>query len=198
MTMQDSFEHVEISSRADLRSWLAANDQRKESVWLVIWKKATGDRHVPYDAIVEEALCFGWIDSVPRKLDEQRSMLILSPRKPGSAWSGVNKARVGRLIAEGLMQPTGLAVITAAQADGSWSRLDSASALEVPPDLELAFAGHPGSAANFAAFPASTRRAILEWIIQAKTSPTRMKRIEETATLAAQNIRANQYRQPKS
>jgi uncharacterized protein YdeI (YjbR/CyaY-like superfamily) len=190
------FERVEVTSRAALRAWLEANHGRSQSVWLVTYKKAAGDRHLPYDAIVEEALCFGWVDSLPRKLDAERSMLLLSPRKAGSAWSAVNKARVEALAVAGLIAAPGLAKIEAAKADGAWTRLDGVERLEVPADLAAALAALPPAADNFAAFPRSTRRGILEWILQAKRPDTRAKRIEETARLAAQNVRANQFRQP--
>ena len=120
---------IEVTSRAQLRDWLEANCAISGSIWLVTWKKQTPNRHVPYDAIVEEALCFGWVDSLPRKLDEQRTMLLLSPRKLGSAWSAANKARVERLTASGRMTPAGLAAVEAAQADGSWVFLDDVERL---------------------------------------------------------------------
>lgn len=198
MASGDRFARIEIESRAQLRAWLTANHGQADSVWLVIWKKASGDRHVPYGDIVDEVLCFGWIDSLPRKLDAERSMLLISPRKRGSAWSAVNKAKVERLAAADLIHPAGQAVIDAAMADGSWTRLDAVDALLVPPDLEAALAARPGAAENFARFPPSARRGILEWIVQAKRPETRDKRVTETADLARRNIRANQFRQPKS
>jgi uncharacterized protein YdeI (YjbR/CyaY-like superfamily) len=140
------FPRVEITRRAQLRDWLAAHHSTSSSVWLVRWKKAHPKKHVPYDAVVEEALCFGWVDGLPRKLDADRSMLLLSPRKPGSAWSAANKARVARLQATGMMHAAGLAVISAAQADGSWSFLDDVERLEVPDDLAAALAAFPAAA----------------------------------------------------
>ena len=191
-----ALERVEVTSRAALRAWLEANHVRTESVWLVTHKKAAGEMHLPYDAVVEEALCFGWVDSLPRKLDAARTMLLLSPRKPGSAWSAANKARVEALAAAGLLAAPGRAKIEAAKADGAWTRLDGVERLEVPVDLAAALAALPPAAENFAAFPRSARRGILEWILQAKRPETRTKRIEETARLAAENVRANQFRQP--
>ncbi len=193
--MATEHDQIEIRSRAELRAWLQANHTRRASIWLVTWKKHT-PFHVSWDEVVEEALCFGWIDSQPRKLDDDRSMLRLSPRKPGSGWSGVNKARIERLIAEGLMAPPGLARIEAARRDGSWEALDGASSLDVPADLDAAFDRHPGAAAEFAAFPPSARRAILEWIGLAKKLETRTTRIEETARLAQVGERANQWKKP--
>jgi len=171
-----------------------ANHKQGESIWLVTWKKVHGDNHVPYDDIVEEALCFGWVDSLPRKLDENRSMLRLSPRKPGSAWSGLNKSRVETLSKAGLMQPAGLSVVASAKDDGSWTFLDDVERLETPGDLAEALAAHPMATAHFDAFPRSVKRGILEWIKQAKRLETRAKRIEETARLASENKRANQFR----
>jgi uncharacterized protein YdeI (YjbR/CyaY-like superfamily) len=144
---------------------------------------------------VEEALCFGWIDSLPRKLDEKRSMLLLAPRKAKSAWSALNKARVEKLLAAKLMQPAGLAVIAAAKASGHWSKLDAVELLEIPDDLGKALAKSAAARKNFDTFPRSVRRAILEWIIQAKKPETRAARITETVSKAKDNIRANQWRQ---
>lgn len=196
--MADDHPRVEVASRAELRAWLQRNHTRTTSIWLVTWKKAAGARHVPYSDVVDEALCFGWIDSLPRKLDTDRTMLRLSPRKPGSAWSAVNKTKIERLLAEDRMTKAGLAAIDRAKADGSWSRLDSIATLSPPPDLAKTLAANPAAKLNFDAFPPSVRRAILEWITQAKTPETRARRIAETATLAADNIRANHPRQPKS
>lgn len=193
--MAADHDQIEIRSRAELRAWLEANHGRRDSIWLDTWKKHT-PHHVSWDEVVEEALCFGWIDSQPRKLDDDRSMLRLSPRKPGSGWSGVNKARIERLISNGLMAPPGLARIDAARRDGSWEALDGASSLDIPPDLAAAFDRYAGAAANFAAFPPSARRAILEWIGLAKKLETRVARIEETARLAQVGERANQWKKP--
>lgn len=184
----------EVTSRAQLRAWLEADHATSGSVWLVIWKKRDPDRHLPYDAIVEEALCFGWIDSVPRKLDADRSMQLLSPRKPGSAWSAVNKARISRLIENGKIAPAGLAAAESAKADGSWSVLDDVERLEVPHDLAKALAQCSEAAEHFAAFPRSVRRGILEWIKHARRPETRSRRIAETARLASLNRRASQFR----
>lgn len=181
-------------SRAEWRAWLTENHTRAEGVWLVSYKKATGKPRFEYDEAVEEALCFGWVDSKPNKLDEERSLLWFAPRKAKTGWSKPNKERVEKLIAAGLMTPAGLAKVEAAKADGTWNALDSIEALEVPPDLAAALASYPTATAYFDAFPRSVKRGILEWISTAKTAATRTKRITETATLAAENKRANQWR----
>ncbi|MEB3269189.1 MAG: YdeI/OmpD-associated family protein [Leptolyngbya sp.] len=191
--MAPNGEQVQVESRADWRRWLAANHDRPTGIWLVTFKKHCGDRYVAYNDVVEEALCFGWIDSLPRRLDDDRTMLWLAPRQPGSGWSKLNKDRVERLIAAGQMAASGLAAIAAAQADGSWQALDGVEALEIPPDLATALAAYGAAAANFDAFPRSAKRGILEWIANAKRPATRTRRIEETARLAQDNIRANQW-----
>jgi uncharacterized protein YdeI (YjbR/CyaY-like superfamily) len=193
-TTNKDFLRVQVESRAEWRAWLAANHIQAESIWLVTFKKAAGERYLPYDDVVEEALCFGWIDSLGRTLDHERTMLLLSPRKAGSGWSKVNKERIERLVAEDMMAAPGLAKIERAKADGSWSRLDEVEALVIPDDLAQALSRHEGAAANFEAFPRSAKRGILEWIMQARRPETRAKRIAETALLAAENRRANDYR----
>ena len=181
-------------SREQWRAWLAAHHTRAEGIWFVGFKKATGKPRIPYDDQVEEALCFGWVDSKTNKLDDERSMLWFAPRKAGSWWSRPNKERVARLIAAGLMTDAGLAKIEAAKRDGSWTALDAVEALEVPEDLASALAAFPNAAARFDAFPRSAKRGILEWIAHAKRPETRTKRIRETAELAERNVRANQWR----
>ena len=175
------------------RGWKKHHD-RDDGIWLVTFKKHCGDKYVSSNDVIEEALCFGWIDSLPRKLDEDRTMLWLAPRKPGSGWSKLNKERVERLIAAGLMTPAGLEKVEAAVQDGSWNALDAIEALEIPPDLETVLAGYHSARDHFEAFPRSVKRGILEWIANAKRAETRAKRVDETARLAAQNIRANQWR----
>lgn len=195
---EDPANSVHPLTRQEWRAWLEANHQRREGVWFISYKKATGKPQVSYNEAVEEALCFGWIDSKPNKLDEERSQLWFAPRKPKTGWSKLNKERVERLIAAGQMAPAGLAKIEAAKQDGSWSALDAVEALEIPPDLAAAFEQYPSAQENFEAFPRSAKRGILEWISIAKKPETRAKRIEETAQLASQNIRANQWHQQSS
>lgn len=188
---------IHPASLAEWRNWLAHHYAQPKGVWLVTYKKASGKQVFTFDQAIEEALCFGWIDSKPAKLDADRSMLWFAPRKPGSGWSKLNKERLERIEAAGKLTEAGIAKINAAKADGSWYLLDAIEALEIPADLAKEFANYPGAEANFEAFPGSAKRGILEWIVQAKRPQTRMKRIKETAELAAQNIRANQW-QPKT
>ena len=181
-------------TRAEWRLWLEQHHTQNEGVWLIGYKKATGKSRFDYDEAVEEALCFGWIDSKPNKLDEERSLLWFAPRKLGTGWSKLNKERTERLIQQGLMMPAGLAKVEAAKTDGSWNALDAIEALEIPSDLEMALTAYETAKENFGAFPKSVKRGILEWIASAKKPETRAKRIEETAQLAAKNERANQWR----
>jgi uncharacterized protein YdeI (YjbR/CyaY-like superfamily) len=159
----------------------------------VTWRKASGRPAPAYEELVVEALRFGWIDSVGRKVDDDRTSLRFSPRKARSGWSAPNKARIARLEAEGRLEPSGRAVVDAAKADGSWSLLDAVEALEVPADLAEAFDALPGSREQWEAFPRSAKRAILEWIVMAKRPATRARRVDETARSAARGERANQW-----
>lgn len=189
-TALDGLERVEVQSRGELRHWLMRHHGQTESVWIVTYKKSAGTKYVPWPEVVEEALCFGWIDSLPRKLDDERSMILLSPRKSGSAWSAINKAKVEKLTAADLMAPAGLAKIAAAKADGSWSFLDDVEALKLPADLAAAFSTNKDARRNFDGFSRSSKRGILEWIKQARRPETRARRIAETVGLAAEGLRA--------
>jgi uncharacterized protein YdeI (YjbR/CyaY-like superfamily) len=146
-----------------------------------------------YDEAVEEALAFGWIDSKPAKLDAERTMLWFAPRKADSGWSRINKERVGRLEAENRMAPAGRRAVELAKANGAWTFLDDVEDLVVPDDLAEALNARSGARQAWDAFPRSARRGILEWITQAKREPTRRKRVDETARLAARGERANQW-----
>jgi uncharacterized protein YdeI (YjbR/CyaY-like superfamily) len=176
------------------RRWLEKNHTRAEGVWFVFYNQASGKGRFAYAEAVEEALCFGWIDSTANKLDAERAMYWFAPRKKGSGWSRVNKVRIERLLAEGRMHPAGLAKLEAAKHDGSWTLLDAVEDLEVPPDLQAALSAHPPADKHFAAFPPSARKAILGWIVHAKRPETRARRIAVTAAAAAENKRANEWR----
>ena len=187
-------ERFQPDALDDWRAWLAEHHGRRDGVWLVTWRVGSGGPRITYEEAVEQALCFGWVDSRPRALDERRTMLWFAPRKPGSGWSRPNKQRVERLLAAGLMAPAGRAVVERAQADGSWALLDAVEDLVVPDDLAAALAAHPPAAASWDAFPRSVRRGILEWIVQAKRPGTRAERVRETAEKAQLGERANQWR----
>jgi uncharacterized protein YdeI (YjbR/CyaY-like superfamily) len=186
---------VLVESRAEWRAWLSENHADSTGIWLVRWKKGRGPA-VTYDEVVEEALCFGWVDSLPRSLDDDRTQLLLTPRKTTSRWSAVNKERVARLTASGAMAPAGLAMVRLAEESGTWVALDGVDALLEPPDLAAALDADPAARASWDGFPPSARRGILEWILDARTAPTREKRITTTVSQAHDGRRANQW--PKS
>ena len=188
----DEREQVHLETIADWRRWLEANHGRDGGVWLVSWKASTGRSRLTYEESVEEALSFGWIDSKGRTLDDERSMLWFSRRKAGSGWSRSNKERIIRLEGDGRMTAAGRALIDQAIADGSWTLLDAVEDLLVPDDLAGAFDGQPGSRLQWDAFPRSARRALLEWLVQAKRPETRARRVAEVAAKAARGERANQ------
>ncbi len=175
------------------RRWLIDNHQDVDGAWLVSWRSATGRPRFSYDEAVVEALAVGWVDAVQVRIDDERSMLWFTRRKPTSAWSRPNKERIARLESADRMLPAGRAAVETAKANGAWTLLDDVENLIVPDDLDAAFATVPGSRENWDAFPRSARRAILEWIVQAKTAPTRGKRIAQTAHKAGRGERANQW-----
>ncbi|WP_461054967.1 YdeI/OmpD-associated family protein [Spirosoma arcticum] len=177
------------------RDWLMEHHKTASGVWLISYKKSSAKPHVGYDEAVEEALCFGWIDSKPNKLDEERFQQFFAPRNPKSNWSRLNKQRVEKLIQEGRMTDAGFQLIELAKQNGSWNALDEVEVLSIPNDLQGLLDQHSQAKENFEAFPRSSKRNILEWIQNAKTAETRQKRVNETVGLAEQNIRANHFRQ---
>lgn len=180
-------------NRKAWRQWLQKNHATAQSVWLIIYRKESAMPSVYYPEAVDEALCFGWIDSKPNKRDAESYCLFFSKRSPKSNWSQVNKRKVAILLEQGLMAPAGLAMVELAKQNGTWTALDKVHAIEIPPEMAALFKQNKTAEQHFTAFPPSTKRGILEWILNAKTTETRMKRITETVSLAAQNIRANQY-----
>jgi len=180
--------------RPGWRAWLIANHATSSGVHLVSWRRGSGRASVGYEEAVEEALCVGWIDSVAGRLDEQRSLQWFSPRRSTSGWARSNKERVERLIAAGLMLPAGLDAIDEAKRNGSWTRLDDVENLVVPDDLAAALVANPPARERWDAFSRSPRRAILDWISQAKRPETRARRIAEAAESASRNEVPQQFR----
>ena len=159
------------------RNWLKKYHRSKSSVWLVYYKKHTATPSITYNEAVEEALCFGWIDSTRRTLDEERFTQLFSKRKPNSVWSAINKEKVKKLEAEGRMTSAGRESIEVAKNNGSWDILTNIDM--VPGDLGKAFKKYRGSEKFFMSLSPSVRRAILQWLVLAKRLETRQKRIEE-------------------
>ncbi len=190
----EQVERIEPANIAAWRAWLHANHARTSGVWLVYFKQSSGLHTFTDGDAIDEALCFGWIDSLPRKLDERRTMLYFSPRKAKTGWSAVNKRKIEALEASGRMTPIGRAKIDAAKADGSWAALDAIERLEEPAELTAALRKAPLALKHWQAFPPSARKGALTIIASAKTDATREKRIAECVRLAAMNERLGQYR----
>jgi uncharacterized protein YdeI (YjbR/CyaY-like superfamily) len=178
-------------SRSEWRRWLASNVGRQQGLWIVYRKKSSMIEGPVYDDLVEEALCFGWIDSRVRRVDDDRTMQWFSPRRDGGLWSAVNKGRIDRMINQGRMTKIGQAVIDRAKADGSWSQLDRVDALVVPPDLRAALDAAPGAETAYAALTDSAKRHYLWWIHSAKRPATRSNRVEETVRGLSEGERPN-------
>jgi uncharacterized protein YdeI (YjbR/CyaY-like superfamily) len=185
------------SDRKSWRKWLKANHKTENGVWLIFYKTNSVKAGVNYSEAVEEALCYGWIDSRKKKLDESRSIQFFSPRKIKSYWSSINKERVAKLIAQRKITRAGMEMIDLAKQNGSWDALNEVDKIIIPNDLQIALEENAVASEHFNAFPKSSKKIILTWILNAKTPATRSKRIIETVKLATKNIRANHYSSPK-
>jgi len=185
----DQAERLHFEASGEWHAWLREHHARPAGVWLVSWKSRTGKRAIPYEEAVQEALCYGWIDSTYRSLDEERGMLWYSPRRKGSLWAGSNKARVEKLEVEGRMADAGRAAIEAAKSDGSWALLDPVEALIVPDDLSTALDARTGASDHWEDFAPAVKRSFLFWIATAKRADTRARRVVESADLIAQGRR---------
>jgi len=173
------------------RNWLEKNHATAPGVWLMYYKKTSGKKRLEYSDAVEEALCFGWIDSTARPLDEERYMQRFTPRKPKSGWSNLNKQRIERMIEQNLMTAAGLEKIDIAKKNGSWESLDKIYApveqLQIPDDLAKAFLKNKQAKTNFDNFAVFTRRQFLYWINAAKRDDTRAARVKIAARMCAAN-----------
>lgn len=189
MVYMDSVEHFYAKDRASWRRWLERNHENKSAVWLVFDKGP--QRTMSWGDIVDEALCYGWIDSKPGKVSDTQSKLYVSKRKPKSVWSKINKAKVEELIQNNRMHASGLRAIATAKENGSWDALNNSDNLIVPEEMMQLFELHPIAKKNFASFTDSQRRTILEWIYGAKQDTTRKLRIEKAVARAEQNLKAH-------
>lgn len=175
------------------RNWLTKHHLQQEGVWVILYKKQANKPTISWSEAVDEALCFGWIDSIKKTLDDQRSIQFFSKRKPKSTWSKINKQKVQKLIEAGKMAPAGFESIKIAQQNGSWNLLDEVEALVIPDDLEQAFTRHKGSKEYFSALSKSLKKMMLQWIVLAKQPTTRQKRIDEIAAHAGQGQKPKQF-----
>lgn len=191
MIKTENFEPVEVTSTQQLQDWLEANHRQTNSIWLVTYKKHVGSKYVSVQDILDQVLCFGWIDGIRRQLDDDRTMQMISPRQ-AQHWAKSYKDRVAKLTEAGQMQPAGLEVIAESKRNGLWTFMDDVDALIMPEDLIEALEAHPPARDYFQAFAPSNRRNVLRWIKLAKTPETRAKRIKKAAILAAQNQKVPQ------
>jgi uncharacterized protein YdeI (YjbR/CyaY-like superfamily) len=191
MIRTEDFQQVEVASAAELRAWLEAHHSQTDAVWLVTWKKEAGDRYVSREQVLDELLCFGWIDGIRRKRDDDRTMQLISPRRV-QHWAKTYQERAARLLAEGRMHEAGQRAIDAAKASGQWDAQAEVDALIMPENLTAALQAAAPAYGHFMAFSPSSRRNVLRWIASAKTAQTRAKRIAQTAALAARNEKVPQ------
>ena len=191
---KETTETISPTTLQKWRQWLQKHHNNKQSVWLIYYKKTSSKPTFPWSEAVDEALCFGWIDSVRRPIDEEKFIQFFSKRKASSTWSRINKEKVQRLIDEGRMTEAGLETIKIAKQNGSWTILDTVEDLIIPADLKKEFKTKPGSKEYFVSLSKSVRKAILQWLVLAKRPETRQKRISEIAELAAQGLKPKQFR----
>jgi uncharacterized protein YdeI (YjbR/CyaY-like superfamily) len=179
-------------TRAAWRAWLAAHHDSERGVWLASWKPRAGRPAVPYEDAVEEALCFGWIDSTVNTLDAERGLQLMTPRRPKSSWTRLNRERVARLEAEGRMTDGGRRAVEVAKRNGWWLRYDAVEDLIEPDDLAAALDVEPEARRHWDAFPPSARKRMLWWVVSAARPETRARRIAEIVVAAEQGRRAGE------
>ncbi|MEO1053355.1 MAG: YdeI/OmpD-associated family protein [Bacteroidota bacterium] len=184
MIKTEHFEKVEVKSAEELRSWLEKHHKQAESIWLVSYKKNEPDKYVSTSEVLDELLCFGWIDGIRRKLDEHRTMQLISPRKV-EHWARSYKERAARLIKEGRMHESGFKSIEVSKSSGLWDFMNDVDNLITPEDLSIALSKLEGASEFFDAINDSSKRFVLRWIKLAKTEKTRKNRIEKIANLSA-------------
>ena len=198
MTILDKeIETFYPKSRQEWREWLLENHHSKQSIWLIYYKKKSNIPTVMYSEAVDEALCFGWIDSKTKPLDEEKFMQFFSKRKTNSVWSKINKEKIEHLTNAGLMTKAGFDIIEIAKQNGSWTILDEAEALIIPNDLEEEFENNPNAKTYFLSLSRSDKRNILQWLVLAKRVETRAKRIREIIELANINNKPKQFTSQK-
>ena len=187
-------EHFYASTSKEWRDWLQKNHQKKQSVWLIQYKIKSGKPTLSWSHAVDEALCFGWIDSIRKTIDDESYKQLFSKRKKNSVWSKVNKEKVKQLVDSERMTAAGFASVDMAKQNGSWTILDEVEELIIPNDLEKKFKSNRGSKLFFLSLSKSVRKAMLQWLVLAKQKETRQKRVNEIATLASVQLKPKQFR----
>lgn len=183
-------KELHLATREEWRAWLLKHHASESKVWLVFNKKRSGKARLPYDDAVEEALCFGWIDSIVKKIDDEKYMRKFTPRKKKSEWSELNKKRARRMIRQGLMAEAGLMRIKEAKADGRWGKVKFREApIRIPPELREALKDNAKARENFDNFPPYYQKLLVRWIMSAKKISTHEDRIREAIELTLKNKR---------
>lgn len=182
------------SNKDEWREWLEKNHKKEESIWLIFYKKKSANFNLSWSQAVDEAICFGWIDSVKKSLDEERYIQYFTKRKPTSIWSKINKNKVETLTKQGLMSDAGLKCVRIAKENGSWTILDTVEKLIIPKDLERKFQQYPNSKDYFQSLSVVIRKRLLYWVISAKKKDTREKRIGEIAEMAGKKLLPKNFR----
>lgn len=189
-TWKHGYPIYHAESRAQLRAWLDANHDTARGLWLCSWRTHTGRPVCPYPEVVEEALCFGWIDSTVNVLDDDRRLQLLTPRRPKSSWTRLNRRRIADLEARGLLRDAGRRAVAVAQANGWWTIIDPVEDLVEPDDLAAALDADPAARTHWDGFPASARKQMLWWVVSAGRPDTRDRRIASIVEHAARGERA--------
>ncbi|WP_153394146.1 YdeI/OmpD-associated family protein [Chryseobacterium vaccae] len=184
---------VYVNTKTEWRQWLQENHQTEQSIWLVCNTKKSSLPTISWSELVDEALCFGWIDSTRKTIDESSFVQLFSKRKPNSTWSKINKEKIQRLIDNQMMTEAGYETIKTAKQNGSWTILDCVEDLTIPKDLDEAFKNYSGSEDYFLSLSKSMKKMLLQWIVLAKRPETRKKRVDEIAELAAQGKKPKQF-----
>ena len=183
-------KQVYVKSRSQWREWLTQHHDKSDGVWLVFYKKHTGKPSLAYDEAVEEALCFGWIDSIIKRIDDDRYARKLTPRKPDSLWSELNKKRIARLQKQGLMMEAGMAKVKEAKASGQWNRPDRPQlSFDIPEELASELAKNRKAREFFDRLAPSYQRQYIGWIAVAKRQETKERRLKEAIALLAKGER---------
>jgi uncharacterized protein YdeI (YjbR/CyaY-like superfamily) len=186
--MNDVSTARSMRNRRQWRAWLTKNHTTAQEMWLVIYKKHTGKPGLTYLEALEEALCFGWIDGILKRIDDEKHTIRFSPRKKDSIWSELNKKRVGRLIEEGRMTEAGLAKINQAKANGQWDKAaEREDVTIVPPELTAALTENAQARQDFEKLAPCYRKQFIYWVTIAKRDETRQKRVVEAVRLLADN-----------
>ena len=182
------------ANKDEWRNWLKENHLSADSIWVIFYKKSSPRHNMNWSDAVDQALCFGWIDSTKKSIDEETFMQYFSKRKPKSNWSRINKEKVKILIEQGLMEEAGLKSIEIAKENGSWTILDNVEALIIPEDLMEALSNQEGAFEYYESLSKSIKKGLLYWVISAKRPATRQKRVIEIVENAAQQMRPKQFR----